>query len=243
MLHQLKVVCKHLLFVFVIFIFCFVISPLTARNFNSFETQADTEKTKTDIIKLLDKIDPNGYYELDNTKGGKYGWQSRWLSPFNYRIYIDEISMKKPKPILTVEGNAADVITFSRIFTYEKLAMHEADTELNFEAIEPKSHLIGQSLNLVNPMFGIFYASYNSPSLTTGQTVLRSVSYFFVDSLLIWAAGRNWFREEFSISKNGGQVAAVMLITRGFGAFQNQALIRGHNRNAGLSYTFPLELY
>jgi len=221
----------------------FIATPLLARDFNSFESPRKMEEAKKDVERMLDKMDPNGFVPIDETLGYKYGWTSRWNSPFNYTVFLGDISESKPTPIIMVEGNAGDVLTFSRIFTIEKIVRNEEDAELVYEKIYPKNHFFGQGLNLVHPSLGVMYASYNSPSLTRGQTYTRALTYFFIDGFLVWAAGRNWFREEFNISKNGGQVAAVMLLTRGIGAYQNQALLRGHNRSVQAGYTFPLELY
>jgi len=221
----------------------FLVTPLMAREFNSFESPRKMEEAKKDVERMLDKMDPNGFVPIDETLGYKYGWTSRWNSPFNYTVFLGDISENKPTPIIMVEGNAGDVLTFSRIFTIEKIVRNEEDAELVYEKIYPKNHFFGQGLNLVHPSLGVMYASYKSPSLTRGQTYTRALTYFFIDGFLVWAAGRNWFREEFNLSKNGGQVAAVMVLTRGMAAYQNQALLRGHNRNVQAGYTFALELY
>jgi hypothetical protein len=227
---------------FLLLSLCFA-SPLTSRNFNSFESPRKIEQAKEDVERILNKIDPDGFVPIDETLGYRYGWTSRWTSPFNYTVYLGNISESKPVPIIMVEGNAGDVLTFSRIFTIEKIVRNEEDTDLVYEKIYPKYHLIGQTLNLLHPSLGVMYASYGSPSLTGKQTFTRSLTYFVIDGFLVWAAGRNWFQEKFDISTNGGQVAAVMLLTRGSGAYQNQALLRGHNRSVQAGYTFALELY
>ncbi len=230
--------------IFHAFLVCiFVSTPLLARDFNAFESPRKVDETKADIERMLERLDAGGFEPLEETLGYRYAWTSRWYSPYNYTIYVGTISENKPTTIVMVEGNAADVLTFSHIFTIEKIIQNEEPADVTYEKIYPKSHIWGQGLNLIHPSLGVLYASYKSPSLTRSQTFSRALTYFMLDTFLIWAAGRNWFREEFNISKNGGQVAAVMVLTRSMGAFQNQALLRGHNRNVQAGYTFALELY
>lgn len=217
--------------------------PAHARAFNSFEAQRKTDEAKEDVVRILQKIDPNGFYPVDETLGFKYAWKSRWLSPFNYTIYIQDLSMQKPVPIIRVEGNRGDVLSFSRVFTIEGIVKTETNEDLVFRKLQPKSHVVAQGLNLLSPSLGVLYTSYDSPSLSTGQTVGRSLTYLGVDAFLIWAVGRNGWRDKFDPGRRGGAIAAALLVPRIVSGFQASALVRGHNTFAEAGYTFALDSY
>lgn len=217
--------------------------PVSARSFNSFEATKKSDEAKEDVLRILEKIDPNGFYPLDETLGFKYAWRSRWKSPYNYTVFIQDLSLQKPVPIIRVEGNKGDVLSFSRVFTVEGIVKSETNSELVFRKLQPKSHAVAQGLNLLSPSLGVLYASYDSPSLSTGQTVARSLTYLGIDALLVWGVGRNGWRDRFDAGRRGGAIAAALMVPRIVSGFQASALVRGHNTFAEAGYTFALDSY
>ena len=217
-------------------------SNLSADTFGVYQTPLEIQIAETKLPALLDEFQKDGYTEEEETLGFSKAWSSDFFSPFNYSIYTGTVSLENKSALIRLEGDSGDVKSITRILEIKGFI----DVPRQEYLPEPitlteKSHFYAQGLNLIAPWAGVMYTSWDSPRLTTGQTYFRGIMYFIVDSMLIWAAGRNWFQEPFDLSKNGGQVAAVMILTRSIGAFQSANLVRGHNRFARLGYTFYLE--
>jgi hypothetical protein len=224
-----------------LFLFLFSL-PLLADDFYSFESTKSLENSKTQIEEILKKIDNDNFKMIDETLGFHYGWISRWLSPFNYKVYLTRLEKNPQIVIIRVEGSGGDALSLRSIFYHEKL--HKEDlSNFKFYQISEKSHFFGQTLNLVHPVLGILYAGYDSPSLVKSQMWTRSIWYFALDTFLIWAGGRNWFRSKWDPAKYSANIVGSMLFVRTISGIQNANLIRGHNRFVRLGYTFPLDLY
>ena len=227
-----------------ILVFLLLMAPaaLMADSFGVYETPLELEQAEARLPGIIDEFQKDGYEEEEETLGFSKAWSSNFLSPFNYSIYTGTVSLENRNAMIRIEGDSGDVKSITRILELKGF-IEVPRPEFQPEAIQltEKSHFYAQGLNLLAPWAGVMYASWDSLRLTTGQTYFRGIMYFLVDSLLIWAAGRDWFQEPFDLSKNGGQVAAVMVLTRSIGAFQSANLIRGHNRFARLGYTFYLD--
>lgn len=227
--------------IILLFIFL-IVSTLFAQDFYSFESTLSLENTKDKIDQILNKIDEGNFKMIDETLGFEYGWVSRWISPFNYKVYLTKLTKNPNLVIIRVEGNGGDALSLRSIFYHEKLNKDEL-SDFKWKSIEYKNHFFGQSLNLIHPVLGIIYAGYNSPSLTKSQMWSRSIWYFTIDTFLIWAAGRNWFQSKWDPAKYSGNILGTMLFIRTISGYQNLNLVRGHNRFVRLGYTFALDLY
>ncbi len=226
----------------IIFILFFFNIVIVAQDFYSFESTLSLENTKDKIDQILNKIDEGNYKMIDETLGFEYGWVSRWLSPFNYKIYLIRLIKNPNFVIIRVEGNGGDALSLRNIFYLEKINKDDL-SDFKWKSIDYKNHFYGQSLNLIHPALGIIYAGHNSPSLTKSQIWSRSIWYLTIDAFLIWAAGRNWFQNKWDPSKYSGNILGSVLFVRTISGYQNVNLIRGHNRFVRLGYTFPLDLY
>ncbi|MCE9596877.1 MAG: hypothetical protein K8S54_02825 [Spirochaetia bacterium] len=227
------------------FLVLIIATNLQAEMNRAFEAAIPLDQLRGKLTGVLDKIDREGYEMEPESQGFAYAYYNLRTSPFTYRMYATTVSEKQPVPILRVEGRSGDVLTFSRILQIEGIVRAESPVMPNGETIafgplEHKSHILGQSLNLVAPWLGVLHSSYGSPRLTTGQTVFRFSMYFGADALLVWAGGTNWFRNRWNPGRYGGNIAAALAIPRIVGAVQSANLVRGHNRLVELKYTFPV---
>ncbi len=222
------------------------VGALSAETWRSFESPDNPEALRQKIEALLNRLDPDNYRMEPETMGFTYLFANRWTSPYTYRIYGGNVSEKQTMTVLRLEGRTGDVRTFSRIFEQEKLIrveplLSDEGKELLYAPLEPKWHTVGQTLNLVAPWLGVLHASWNSPRMSAGQTVFRFSVYFGIDAVLVWAAGRNFFRDHFDAQKYAGNIAAVLAVPRIIGAVQEANMVRGHNRIVEMKYTFPVK--
>ncbi len=218
-------------------------APLAAQSARSYESALNVEQARAEAERILNKIDPGAFNPEPNTEGFVWRFDSQLLSAFSYGIFGGVVSARNPRTVLRIEGAAGDVRILARIMEQENLIPAGSTLFPGREpvALEEKSHLSAQSLNLLAPWLGVLYTSWDSPRLTRGQTWFRFLGYFFLDAVLISAAGTNFYQESFDTSKRGGAVAAAVLIPRMLGAWQAADLIRGHNRLAELKYTFYID--
>ncbi|MCS7205852.1 MAG: hypothetical protein NZ853_09150 [Leptospiraceae bacterium] len=230
---------KRIFFVLVFFTSTF---SLWSVDFYSFESPYKIEETKIKIENLLKKIDNKYFKPIDETLGFHYGWVSRWLSPFDYKIYLTHYEKRQDLVIIRIEGNGGDALSLRTIFFKENLNKEELEG-FQFYSLESKNHLFAQTLNLIHPALGILYTGYRSPSLTKSQMLWRSVGHFIVDTILIWAAGKNWFRNDWNPKKFSGNIIGSMIFVRSISAIQLFNRVRAHNRYLELGYSFPLDLY
>lgn len=222
------------------------ITSVQAETFRSFESAETPDALRWKLVALLNKVDSNNFQYEPETMGFAYLYQSIFTSPFNYRLYAGTVSEKQSMTMIRLEGRTGDVNVFSRILEQEKLIKLDPlytgeGKEIQYAALTPKYHWIGQPLNWVAPWLGVLHASYDSPRLTTGQTVFRFSMYFGIDAVLVWAAGRNFFRDKFNAQKYAGNIAAALFLPRVIGSIQSANLVRGHNRLVELKYTFPVQ--
>ncbi len=225
-----------------ILVFIIFLNHIISKDFYTFESNENLEISKRKIEEILSKIDSNNFKPVDETLGFQYRWRARWFSPFNYDIYLTTLEKNKNINIIRIEGNGGDALSFRTIFFHEKLSREELK-DLTFYPIYDKYHLLGQTFNLIHPSLGILYAGYHSPSLTRSQMWYRGLWYFVIDSFLIWAGGRNWFKNKWDPAKYSNNILATIFLIRTISGIQNFHLIRAHNRYHTLGYTFPLDLY
>ncbi len=220
-----------------------IATPLAAQSARSFESALNPEQARAEAERILNKVDPGAFDPEPNTEGFLWRFDSQLFSAFSYGIFGGVVSARNPRTVLRIEGAAGDVRILARILEQENLipAGSTLFPEREPVALETKSHLSAQGLNLIAPWLGVLYTSWDSPRLTRGQTWFRFLGYFFLDAVLISAAGTNFYQESFDTSKRGGAVAAAVLIPRMLGAWQAADLIRGHNRLAELKYTFYID--
>lgn len=219
------------------------LSKLNADSVRSYESQHNLDSTNDQITKLLKSFD-DSMYKDDESEGFSFRLNSGFWSPFNYDLFSGTLSLNNKLVIVRLEGDSGDVHTISRILE-EANILKKGSTKPS-EPIEPqkleeKYHTISQSLNLVAPWLAVLHASWNSPRLTTGQTVFRFTAYLLIDGLMVWAGGTGLWQEPFNVKKYGGSIAAALAIPRLFGIWQHANLIRGHNRTVKLGYTFYLD--
>lgn len=230
----------HVLFLIVLLILS---GTLYADSFAVYETNnRDIESVRSELNAVMSEFNGNGYERAEETFGFSYAYSSYFFSPYDYFILLGKVSERKPVTMLRIEGNDGDVNAISQILAQKGIINYEYKNPFaKAQTLEEKSHFYGQGLNLLFPWAGVIYSAYDSPMLTSGQAWFRGITYFLVDSFLIWAAGRNWFQDAWDPSKYGGNIAAVMVTTRLIGAFQTAQFVRGHNRYARLGYTFYLD--
>lgn len=216
---------------------------LPAQSFRAFDIQAKPEQSKEATRAVLEKISPGTFEEAEDTRGFHWRYRDRWSSPFDFEVMGGTVTARNNQGVLRVEGPSGDTRTLSRVLELEKVLSAGATERPRGEAvaIERKSHIASQSLNLVAPWIGTLYNSWGSPRLTRGQTWFRFFGYFFLDAFLVAAGGTQFFREPFDASANGGAIAAALALPRIMHAVSSANLIRGHNRLVEFSYTFYLE--
>lgn len=224
----------------------FLINPLFAESVRSYESRQKIEPTKKKLSDFLKGLDGSIYPDSE-TEGMQWHYSTGVLSAFNYDIYAGTISASNPTTVVRLEGDTGDILTMARILELEGILVEGASappydtSNTSATKLEEKNHIYSQGLNLAAPWLAVIHASWNSPRLTTGQTVFRFISYFFFDGLMVWAGGTGLWQESFNIKKYGGSIAAALAIPRLIGSVQHANLIRGHNRIARMGYTFYID--
>lgn len=218
-------------------------SSIFADSVSTHEATADSEATKKRIEEIFQSLDDGDYYFEEETLGFNSLMRDKFVSPFNYWLYLGPISKKQPTTIVRIEGDTGDVRMISRILEQEKVIAEFSNPNglLNPVPLAPKSHWISQTTTWVAPWLGVLHASYDSPKLSSGQTFFRFGMYFLYDAFMIWAGGRNWFTRKFDLKTYGGNVAAALFLPRVLASYQHANAIRGHNRAAELKYTFYVD--
>lgn len=226
----------------------FLLSPLFGKSIfadaiSANESRLRSEETEQAIEAVLKKFDPERFSREEETEGFDFLFTSNVLSAFDYQIYGGRISSRIDTTVVRVEGDSGDVYTLSRVLELENILQEGSTAPPLGEAValDPKSHWIGQGLNLVAPWLGVFYNGYRSPRLTLGQTWFRAGMYFLADGFLVLVGGTKFFSERFDSSANGGNIAAALVLPRIVGAVQTANLNRGHNRLVEFKYTFYLD--
>ena len=220
-------------------------SPVFGDSAAAFESDLEQEAARQAIYNLLFSFDRGNFVAEPETEGFHFYFQNRFSSAFDYNILGGHISSRISRTVIRFEGDTGDVRTMARILELENIIVAGSTTPAGehseAQPLEEKWHTLSQGLNLVAPWLSVLHASYNSPRLSTGQTVFRFFAYLLTDGLMVWVGGTNLFSEPFDAAKNGGNIAAALAIPRLIGAVQHFNLIRGHNRIANLGYTFYLD--
>ncbi|MCB1174378.1 MAG: hypothetical protein KDK39_12475 [Leptospiraceae bacterium] len=222
-------------------------SPLLyADSVRSYESGKESKATMEQIKSFLANFDSEMDVD-DETEGFRLRLNSGFWSPFHYDLFVGPVSRTNPDGVVRLEGDTGDVRTMARVFEIETIlkagSTQPADERLEAVKLDEKSHLISQGLNLVAPWLGVLYSSYDSPRLSTGQTVFRFSAYLLFDGLMVWAGGTGFWQEPFNTKKYDGTIVAALMLPRIIGAWQQANLVRGHNQVARLGYTFYLDDY
>lgn len=237
----------------VVLFLCVLLMPafggaaLYADSVGMYESELSEAEAQQALEDFLNKFDPDAFTFEDETEGFHFYVSSDLFSAYHYNIYGVHITSTIPETVIRLEGDTGDVQTLSRILEQENIIKAGSTLPPDVEGkepvpLEPKSHWISQSLNWVAPWLSVLHASWNSPRLSTGQTLFRFCAYFLMDGLMLWAGGTGLWSGPFDLSENGGAAAAAMLLPRIYGSFQHANLIRGHNRIAEMGYTFYIDL-
>jgi len=151
----------------------------------SLEYKGSPEDLNTRITSLLLKLDSK-YYSDDKTRGFSYRYRNVWYDSFDYDIYIGKVAKNSPDSVLRVESSRRGQERFWRQI-FEQEILQKAPKE-NYVALDKKSLLLSEALNLATPVASVAYNSWNSPIYTTRDTVLSSVFYFALDLVLAGGA-------------------------------------------------------
>lgn len=215
---------------------------LEARDLFIYETEQSPPEAEKVIKSILDETDPDGYELPDQTDGFHSLYESTFFSPFDYKVFVGRISQDLPGSIIRIEAPEGNGLILSRMMEMNELINNQS-VPRNPATAEPrtafsKSHIASQGLNLIAPWLSVFYNGYESPSLTSSQVKYRAAVYFLLDVLMVSAGGTNGFQDPFDASKNGDKIAAGLVLTRIFGAYQSWSDIQANNRLLELRYTF-----
>ena len=139
----------------------------------SFESPASVEDTNLKIVKLLNKITDNSILPVESTGGFNYRYRSSLLSPFRFNVYVGRFTKKSEDSIVRIEASKNGEAKLLK--TILEVEVNKNTAEYRFEqALNPKYHIVSQTLNFVTPAASVFYNSYNSPFYTTSDTVIKT---------------------------------------------------------------------
>lgn len=238
-----------------IYLLClFLVVELSASE--SFESPATVEDTNLKIVKLLNKITDDSIVSMENTGGFNYRYRSGLLSPFRFNVYVGKLSKKSEDSIVRIEATKNGEAKLLKTIIEVELNKNSADYKFE-QALNPKYHVVSQTLNLVTPAASVLYNSYNSPFYTTSDTVIKMGTYTLIDMVILAIAAfyinntktgnKNIYGDllnkqgpsKYMFAHPHGEVvlAALLLprIYRSFEAFHDTA---AQNRIAELSYTY-----
>lgn len=222
----------------------------------SFESPASVEDTNLKIVKLLNKITDNSILPVESTGGFNYRYRSSLLSPFRFNVYVGRFTKKSEDSIVRIEASKNGEAKLLKTILEVEVNKNTADYRFE-QALNPKYHIVSQTLNFVTPAASVFYNSYNSPFYTTSDTVIKMGTYALIDMVIIAIAafyinnsktGNKNIYDDLLNKKGQGKdfrdypqrdfiFAALLLprIYRSVEAFHDTA---AQNRIAELSYTY-----
>jgi len=241
----MKLFSRRIFLVIVIILSLWTWSPLSAQTGLVFTSPKSEEELKKAVVDAITRTDRR-FREEDETLGFSYHLHSRWLSPYNYSIYIGRISSKIPTTILRIEGSTGHVYTFARILEMENAVPignipGYPSGDSYYENLGFKYHGISQGLNLIAPWASVFYQGYGSPTMSKGTMWSRFFFYFAMDVILVSAAGTDFYRQSWEPEKFKDRIGIALAIPRVIGMYQTMNATRAHNRVAELKYTFPID--
>lgn len=240
---------SKLLLVFLVLNFVFSNSLFAGE---TVEVPGNQDELNLKLIALLSKLDSK-YYQDDKTRGFTFRYRNSWNDPFDFNIYISKVGKNSPDSLLRIESpRVGQERMWRQIFEQEILMKPARD---NAVALEKKSLLFSQALNLVSPIASVGYNSWNSPIYTNRDSLISMAIYLVAD--LFIAGGAYYYAEQKLPKKNiwdnlanisppnnvwesadAITVVTALAITRGIRAFDAWEDTTAHNRAASFSWKF-----
>lgn len=150
------------------------------------EVPISTDDANVKILAILNKINPDDFYEDPKTGGFIKKYQDKTISPFDYKIYIGRMSQRSVESIIRIESSdRGQEKVWKQIIEAELLK--NPPTE-DMRQLERKSHAISQGLNLIQPSMSVIYNSTNSPLYNFRDTFWAATAYFLTDLVLVGGA-------------------------------------------------------
>lgn len=232
----------------------FLVTQLSASE--SFESPATVEDTNLKIVKLLNKITDDSIVSMETTGGFNYRYRSGLLSPFRFNVYVGKLSKKSEDSIVRIEATKNGEAKLLKTIIEVELNKNSADYKFE-QALNPKYHVVSQTLNLVTPAASVLYNSYNSPFYTTSDTVIKMGTYAMIDMVILAIAAfyinntktgnKNIYGDLLNkpgpskymfASPHGEVVLAALLLPRIYRSVEAFHDTAAQNRIAELSYTY-----
>jgi hypothetical protein len=232
----------------------FFVTQLSASE--SFESPATVEDTNLKIVKLLNKITDDSIVSMETTGGFNYRYRSGLLSPFRFNVYVGKLSKKSEDSIVRIEATKNGEAKLLKTIIEVELNKNSADYKFE-QALNPKYHVVSQTLNLVTPAASVLYNSYNSPFYTTSDTVIKMGTYAMIDMVILAIAAfyinntktgnKNIYGDLLNkpgpskymfASPHGEVVLAALLLPRIYRSVEAFHDTAAQNRIAELSYTY-----
>ncbi len=240
----------------IIFIYCLFIFTFSLYSSESFESSMTVEDTNLRVVKLLNKITDNSIRIMESTGGFNYRYKSGLISPFRFNVYVGRFTKKSEDSIVRIEATKNGEAKLLK--TILEVELNKNSEEYKFEqALDPKYHLISQSLNLITPAASVFYNSYRSPFYTTSDTVIKMSTYIAIDMFILALAAfyinnnnvgeKNIYADIYNKkgpqkgmfdNPHGGIVLAALAIPRIYRSVEAYHDTAAQNRIAELSYTY-----
>ena len=220
-----------------------------AQSSRSYEASATTAELKLKVQGLLSRLDKGNFKEKQETFGFDYRFQSRFMSPWKYNIYIGDFNRGNTgKSLVRIEGRTGTVLSWLRVMELEQILDAKSVSWLKvrthapkeFRNLKRKSQVVTQLLNIVSPSLAVLYlgGGSSSPVMTSQQKYSAVISYLSLDILSYYIGGNLLFRTRHNASENQKFILAGLLATRAYGAAKLWNNVRAHNRLFGLNYSF-----
>ncbi|HMV42075.1 MAG TPA: hypothetical protein PK079_09630 [Leptospiraceae bacterium] len=240
--------------VYIVFLLSVPFSPLFSSE--SFESSASVEDANLKVVKLLNKITDNSIRSMESTGGFNYRYKSGLISPFRFNVYVGKISKKSEDSIIRIESTKNGEAKLLKTILEVELNKSAADYKFE-QVINPKYHIVSQSLNLITPAASVLYNSYNSPFYTNSDTILKAGTYVLIDLFIVALAavyinnskvGNKNIYDDLLNKKGPGKdfrdypqrefILAALLIPRIYRSIEAFHDTAAQNRIAELSYTY-----
>ncbi|WCL49741.1 hypothetical protein [Leptospira sp. GIMC2001] len=217
------------------------------------EVSKSVEDANIQIIAVLSKIDPDGYYSDPKTGGFIHKYTDKAFSPFYYKIYIGRMSQNSVDSIIRIESSKRGSEKMWKQILEAELLKNPENPEAR--KIDKKNYFYSHGLNLIQPSLSVIYNSYNSPIYTNRDTFWSSLIYIAVDLVLVggayaYASGKAprkslWDNllnrsgpPELHRGPDAGAIFGALAVTRLYRMIGSQQDTASHNKVAEFSYTF-----
>lgn len=248
---KLKAVIYKIFYLF--FVFLLLLNTVSLFAGEALEIPDNPDNLNSKIILILSKVDPDGFKDNPKTHGFSYRYEDRFLSPFDFNIYIGRLNQRSPDSIVRIESSdKGQEKVWKQILEYELL---KNPPEEDARKLEKKSYILTIATNLVQPSISVMYNSYESPFYTFSDTFWTSTFYILTDAILVGSAylyAKNKAHRktiwENLLNKKGpppliqgpdaGAIWGALAITRLYRLWGGIQDTRAHNRMVELEYTF-----